>query len=258
MRVGKHVLSSGRSVLAAQYRRNVHPALRAAISRRRIPAPPGQETLVSVIVNAADGTEHLELCLNSIVSHSYRNLEILIVDNGVHGRVDARLRGYARWDRRIAVVKPERQVASVARHRRALAGHYVMCVSARDTVVKDALRGLVKILRLTDSDFSAGVVGYTAGERCWIPEQIGRLHMVDCFGVTSAGLTVPPDLSLSGKLFQVGFLADLGWTLDEHLHIAESGIMAAAYAGGRFDLVTTPVIWRGAGAEQSVDLQRRQ
>jgi len=47
-----------------------------------VPQPIEDGPLVSVVVLNMDGVEHLEACLSSLLAQTYRNLEIILVDNG--------------------------------------------------------------------------------------------------------------------------------------------------------------------------------
>lgn len=63
-----------------------------------------QEPLVSVLLSIYKVEEYLEECLDSILNQSYKNLEIVCVDNGSPDRCGQILQEYARKDKRIKVI----------------------------------------------------------------------------------------------------------------------------------------------------------
>ena len=99
------VTSAMRSRVGAEYRRRVHPALRARIRRWRTPAPPRPRTTRDCGGHQLSGRPHeVRSCLDSVVRSSYRNIEILVLIDGASRSIAAVLRSYARWDPRIKIV----------------------------------------------------------------------------------------------------------------------------------------------------------
>ena len=86
--------------------------------------------LISVIVPVYNGQDYLEKCIESIENQTYRNLEVIIVNDGstdATGAVCDRLRtGYAN----ISVITMEDEGVSAARNRaldRAVGGTVYFC-----------------------------------------------------------------------------------------------------------------------------------
>ncbi|MBR0279880.1 MAG: glycosyltransferase family 2 protein, partial [Synergistaceae bacterium] len=63
--------------------------------------------LVSVIVPVYKVEEYLRECIDSIIGQTYRNLEIILVDDGSPDRCGEICEEYARNDRRITVYHKE-------------------------------------------------------------------------------------------------------------------------------------------------------
>jgi O-antigen biosynthesis protein len=57
-------------------------AMVAALRREGAPAAVDDGPLVSIVILNRDGREHLERCLNAVATTAYRNVEIVVVDNG--------------------------------------------------------------------------------------------------------------------------------------------------------------------------------
>ena len=68
---------------------------------------------VSVIVPVYNVEEHIEKCLDSIVGQTYKELEIILVDDGSPDRCGAICEEYAKRDARIHVIhKKERWIGN--------------------------------------------------------------------------------------------------------------------------------------------------
>ena len=66
--------------------------------------------LISIIVPVYNGEKHLEQCISSIAGQSYRELEILLVDDGSRDDSLAICRKLAEKDSRIRVISKETAV----------------------------------------------------------------------------------------------------------------------------------------------------
>lgn len=103
------------------------------------PADPAQEQLISVIVAVYNIAPYLERCVRSILAQTYRNLEILLVDDGStdeSGRMCDRL---AREDERIRVLHKPNGGLSDARNAgtQASRGEYIAFVDGDDWLEPD-------------------------------------------------------------------------------------------------------------------------
>lgn len=65
------------------------------------------QKLISVIVPVYNAENYLERCLNSIVNQTYKNLEIVLVDDGSRDKSPQMCDSYAAGDRRIRVIHKE-------------------------------------------------------------------------------------------------------------------------------------------------------
>ena len=74
------------------------------------------EPLVSVIVPIYNVEEYLPRCLDSIVSQTYRNLEIILVDDGSPDGCGTICDRYAESDSRIRVIHQENTGVAAARN----------------------------------------------------------------------------------------------------------------------------------------------
>lgn len=200
---------------------------------------------MTVVVTKVDGRpDEVRSCLDSVVRSSYRNIEILVLIDGASRSIAAVLRSYARWDPRIRIV--DQPMGSPPRPGPAVPnGHYLMVIKASERLEKRAVATLVKVLRLSESDFAVALDDQGSDEASWMSADPARLDGMNCLGLTIATCPDHPAAdSMSGKLFRHGFLTDLGWTVNAAATIDQRHLVDRAYRWGRFDLVTDRVLWR--------------
>ena len=97
--------------------------------------------LVSVIVPVYNVAPYLEQCLDSIVNQRYRNLEIILVDDGSTDESGAICDRYAEQDGRIQVVHKENGGQSSARNVALdmMTGEWVLFVDSDDWIELNTL-----------------------------------------------------------------------------------------------------------------------
>lgn len=96
--------------------------------------------LISVIVPVYKVEPYLRRCLDSIVNQTYRNLEIILVDDGSPDRCGAICDEYAAKDKRIIVIHQENKGLSEARNAGLdiATGEYVQFVDSDDWIEPEA------------------------------------------------------------------------------------------------------------------------
>ena len=74
------------------------------------------EALISVIVPVYKVEKYLDQCINSIVNQTYRNLEVILVDDGSPDGCPQLCDAWAKKDSRISVIHKENQGIGMARN----------------------------------------------------------------------------------------------------------------------------------------------
>ena len=102
------------------------------------------EKLISVIIPVYNVEEYLPYCIDSIIQQTYRNLEILLIDDGSTDCSGSICEKYALSDKRIKVVHKENGGLSDARNKGLdiCNGDYVSFVDADDYVGNDYIERL--------------------------------------------------------------------------------------------------------------------
>lgn len=105
--------------------------------------------LVSVIVPAFGVEQYIGKCLDSIINQTYRNIEIIVVDDGSKDKTGQIASEYAKQDCRVVVYHKENGGLSDARNygiKRAR-GKYITCIDSDDYVDSDYIEYLFCTLK---------------------------------------------------------------------------------------------------------------
>lgn len=120
-----------------------------------------KKPLVSLIVPVYRVEDYLDDCLHSLVGQTYRNLEILLIDDGSPDRCPELCDAWARRDSRIKVFHTENHGVSHARNvgLDQATGDYIGFVDSDDWVDPDYYENMVMALRQMDAEVCGA--GYT-------------------------------------------------------------------------------------------------
>lgn len=116
------------------------------------------ELLISVIVPVYNVEPYLRKCVDSILNQTYRNLEVILVDDGSPDDCPAICDEYAAKDNRVCVIHKENGGLSDARNEgmAVMTGAYLMFVDSDDLLPKDAVETLLKIAVTEKADLVIG------------------------------------------------------------------------------------------------------
>lgn len=115
------------------------------------------ETLISVIVPVYNVERFLPQCIESICNQTYKNLEIILVDDGSSDCSAKICDDYAALDRRIKVIHKKNGGQGLARNVgiKEAVGRYIAFVDADDTVLPQMYEILYLNLQTSNADISA-------------------------------------------------------------------------------------------------------
>lgn len=124
------------------------------------------EPLISVIVPVYQVEAYLERCIKSLLAQTYKNLEIILVDDGSMDRCGEICDAYAGKDRRIQVIHQENAGLSGARNAgiEAARGACLAFVDSDDYVSRDFIRTLYELMEETGCAISQCRFAYVQGE----------------------------------------------------------------------------------------------
>ena len=112
--------------------------------------------LISVIIPVYNVEEYLCRCVDSVLDQTYRNTEILLVDDGSPDNCPAICDEYARQDARVRVLHQENKGLSGARNAGidVAKGQWLAFVDSDDYLAPDFLERLLEACERTGSDLS--------------------------------------------------------------------------------------------------------
>ena len=117
--------------------------------------------LISVIIPVYKVEKYLERCVASVVGQTYKNLEIILVDDGSPDNSGAMCDEYAKKDDRIKVIHKKNGGLSDARNAglEIMSGSYVGFVDSDDYIATEFFERLYSALKKNDADISmCGVI----------------------------------------------------------------------------------------------------
>ena len=114
-----------------------------------------ENDIISVIIPVYNEEAHLTRCLDSVLSQTYGNLEIITVDDGSTDRSPEILKEYAAKDKRIKIISKENGGASTARNMgiEAAEGSYIGFVDADDWAEEGMYEALYSYLSTEGSAY---------------------------------------------------------------------------------------------------------
>lgn len=115
------------------------------------------ESLISVIIPIYNVEKYLDRCLKSIISQSYKNIEIILIDDGSKDASSKICDDYAKSDNRIRVIHKKNEGVAIARNLgiKKATGKYITFIDADDYVEKDYVKILYELCR----DHDVSIVG---------------------------------------------------------------------------------------------------
>ena len=112
------------------------------------------EVLVTVVLPIYNVEKYLDRCINSVVNQSYKNLEILLIDDGSPDNCPSICDDWAKKDSRIRVIHKENQGLGMARNTGIdnASGKYICFFDSDDYIELDTIEKSVKLLEKDNSD----------------------------------------------------------------------------------------------------------
>lgn len=122
--------------------------------------------LISVIIPCFNAEKYIDRCMESVLHQTYRDLEIILVDDGSTDGTGALLESYCKRDTRVSVLKQENKGAGAARNAGLdiARGKYIGFVDSDDWIKSDMYEYLVGIIKKENADI-AGCDFYAVREK---------------------------------------------------------------------------------------------
>lgn len=199
--------------------------------------------LISIVVPVYHVAAYIHRCVDSILNQSYRNLEVILVDDGGDDVCPAICDEYALFDNRVICVHKENSGQSFARKAgvESAAGEYILFVDADDWLETNAVEKSLRAAVEFDADvvcfgykrvyekntFLTSVFPQVEEKQAWLHGQIPELQrrIVGLVGkelayVESADRMAP----MWGKLYRANVVAAGKWVSERETGSSEDAI----------------------------------
>lgn len=116
----------------------------------------GNKPLISVIVPVYKTEKYLDRCIKSIINQTYKNIEIILIDDGSPDSCGRICDSYAEKDKRIKVIHKENGGVASARNTGLdnICGEYAAFVDSDDYVTEDYIEYLYSLIKKDNTDIS--------------------------------------------------------------------------------------------------------
>ncbi len=113
-----------------------------------------ENPLISIIVPVYNVEKYLRQCLENLINQTYKNIEIICINNGSTDKSSEILVEFAQKDSRIKIITQEKSGVSAARNSglKIASGDYIMFVDSDDWTEIDACEKLITEAKLTGAD----------------------------------------------------------------------------------------------------------
>lgn len=201
-----------------------------------------KEDLVSIIVPVYNAEQYLDECLESIISQTYQNLEIICIDDCSTDSSKEIIRKYQKIDERVVLLEHEENEGVSRSRNDGLSfahGVYISCVDADDKVDKDFIKELV--INIGNNDIC--ICGYVKFNQEKTRQFLLRQDQVDSYEKVMFNILCSNYLGayMCNKLFRKKLMQ--GIYIDEDLSIGEDLLFVIRYLqiGKRISYVNKPM-----------------
>ena len=201
------------------------------------------KTKVSILVPTYNVEAYLDECLQSLLSQTLKEIEIVVVDDASTDQTATIAERYSITDPRIRVVRlPEHHGVSYARNicLAQAQGEYLSFVDSDDTVAATAMEELYHRAKATDTDIVLGSIlyCYSDGKRIRVGEKSSVFHSNNeiitgqaCFkSMMDTGCYVP---MVCGNLYRTAFIQKNNLHFEGYFHEDEYFTPFALYYAKR-------------------------
>ncbi|MEK6730699.1 MAG: glycosyltransferase [Pseudomonadota bacterium] len=197
------------------------------------------ENLITVIVPVYNAEQYLHQCLSSVVCQTYRNIEVVLVDDGSTDGGSKIYNEYALDDNRIKIIRTENNGPASARNRaiKIARGEFLFFLDADDFLERDSLAVLIEWHKETGADVIIGGFNKIRNDHSVVPQNIYLdKQLLDLSSVARYAMQYleRPNRFLLfayswGRLFKTSIVEDNNILFDAALHTFEDVKFNFAY-----------------------------
>lgn len=188
-------------------------------------------SLVSIIVPAYNCEKYIGTCIESIVAQSYKNIEVIIIDDGSIDNTYKIIKEYINNDKRIKYFTQENSGPSVARNKgiEKSSGQYLMFIDSDDIVSYLYVESLVR--KIESGNYDIACCGYIDESKYGVVElndfwngkgELNKQEFLSCVCNGVGGV-------LWSKIFKRDIILDNNIRMDPKIFMSEDLIFILEY-----------------------------
>lgn len=225
------------------------------------------EPLVSIIVPVYNGEKSIERCLRSIQNQSYRNIEVLVVNDGSTDHTEKVIQKYVEGDERFQYIAKENSGVSDSRNVAIskAAGEYFQFVDCDDWLVKTATEEFVKTALLYGCDMVISDYYRVCGRRIYAKGHIDDSKVITRMKYAEHMMKAPANFYygvLWNKFFRADIIRTFSLRCSSELDWCEDFQFNLEYLqyAGKIGVITKPLYYyvktKGSLVDTQVDLKQ--
>ncbi|WP_139164207.1 CDP-glycerol glycerophosphotransferase family protein [Arthrobacter sp. ok362] len=204
--------------------------------------------LLSVVVPMHNADVYVRECLASVTGQSYRNIEVIVVDDGSTDISAQIVRDFRTRDPRIRIITQDRRGPGAARDRGVLSarGEFLTFVDSDDMVAEGGFARLMASLTTSNADFAVAGVQVFQGQKLMpVPWQESLKHSAFSRQTLPAAPVALRHMTVVGAAFRTSFWNAKALWFGASRAFESDRPMLEAYKAGTFDLLPDVVYrWR--------------
>lgn len=140
--------------------------------------------LISIIVPIYNSENYIERCVNSLINQTYKNLEIILINDGSTDNSIKLCEAFAKKDKRVKIINKENEGVSIARNIGIENSHgdYIMFVDIDDWIDNDTIEQMYNVVKKENVDIvKCNSVNEFLSKKTYnlIADEISNIRMVD-------------------------------------------------------------------------------
>ena len=169
-----------------------------------------QKELISIIVPVYNAEEYIEKTLEAILCQTYKNIEVILVNDGSTDNTLSILNKYQKKDNRIKVITTKNMNVSNARNTglKHAKGKYISFIDSDDLINKEYIACLYDAIKLTNSDYAHAKISVEReGINGYVSTTSPKLIKIE--DPKKAYLRMDTKFAVWGKLFKIELIKDI-------------------------------------------------
>lgn len=179
-------------------------------------------SLVSIIIPVYNGEKYIESALNSCISQTYLDIEVLVINDGSTDNTEQIVRSYQKKYNNIILINQQNRGVSAARNRglENASGEWITFLDADDEIFPVAIERLVEIAEKNSADIVVGKhIGISERNKLYVMEDTEEVTIWEGQKGLEMHMKDAPELyGAVGRLYNSKILRDIRFCVGRNAH----------------------------------------